>query len=87
MKRRKFIAALVGAPAFLKAAGRLRAAPPVEVVEMKLVSAPVVARARKLKVMWTCELEQDLNAMYNIEVEDILKKALDGHFAGVVKRE
>lgn len=86
MKRRKFIAALVGAPAFLKAAGRLRAAPP-RVIEMKLVSAPVVAQARKLKAMWTCELEQDLNAMYNIEVEDILKKALDGHFASVVKPE
>lgn len=87
MKRRKFIAALVGLPAFAKAAVSLRAAPTPPAVNLQLVSSPVVARPLRLKAVWTCEMEQDLNVMYGIDFDDIAKEVVDNYLASVVKPE
>ena len=75
MKRRKFIAALVGLPAFAKAAVSLTAAP-APTISMQLVSSPVVAKPLKLKAVWTAEFEQELDAYYGIKAERVLDDVL-----------
>ncbi len=76
MDRRAFIvraAAFVAFGRFIKPA--VQAAVP-DFVEMKLVSTPVVAKARKLKAVWTCEFEQDLQAFHSISAEQALTDVL-----------
>jgi hypothetical protein len=47
-----------------------------EPFHLTLVSVPIVARTRKLKTVWTCEFEQDLNAYHSIKAEKILTEQL-----------
>lgn len=42
---------------------------PIPQIEIKIASHPVVAQDRKLKVVWTPELAQDLNAYHAIDAE------------------
>jgi hypothetical protein len=44
---------------------------------LKLTSSPVRARARKLRTRWTCEVNQDLVAMYSVRAEDQLVDAIE----------
>lgn len=77
MDRRAFIvkaAAFVAFGRFIKPAVQAAATPAP--FEMKLVSTPIVAQARKLKAVWTCELDQDLQAMHSLSAEDVLVDVL-----------
>jgi hypothetical protein len=77
MDRRAFIvkaAAFVAFGRFIKPAVQAAAAPAP--FEMKLVSTPIVAQARKLKAVWTCECEQDLQAWYGIDAERAMTDVL-----------
>ncbi len=76
MDRRAFIvkaAAFVAFGRFIKPAVQAAAPAPFE---MKLVSTPIVAQARKLKAVWTIECDQELNAWYGIKAEDVLVDVL-----------
>jgi len=79
MNRRSFFRRIVGAVIFSKvlpaALARVPAQP--EVITMRLVSTPVVAKVTKLKAVWTVEYDQHLCAWYNLEVEKPLVQALD----------
>ena len=89
MKRRFFLQRLIGLPVFAKCLPlRLQAQP----AELTLVSTPVVGTtrklvARRLTAVWTCEMEDNLQAFHNIKAEKVLEEAVNNFVAGVVKPE
>lgn len=52
-----------------------------EIPEVKLIlkSEPIVAKVRKLKAVWTCELEHDLLAYHDIDAEKEITSILKQH--------
>lgn len=45
-------------------------------LQFSFISAPIQASGRRIDARWTVELEQDLQAMYNIRAEAVLLDAL-----------
>ena len=81
MKRRGFLRALLLAP-FAKpvvqaAYTALVNYNPIPIVHLRLTSVPIVAKVRRLKANWTCELSQDLQCYHSIDAEEELKRVLD----------
>ncbi len=84
MNRRSFFQRLVGLPILARCLPlRFQATP--QAVEMKLVSTPVVAKARKLKTVWTCETDS-WHAYHYADAEKLVVEAVR-YFAGVVEPE
>lgn len=54
---------------------------PIPQIDIKIASHPVVAQDRKLKVVWTPELAQDLNAYHSIDAEAELTQMMADQIA------
>jgi hypothetical protein len=54
---------------------------PIPTLDIKIASHPVVAQDRKLKVVWTPELAQDLNAYHSIDAEQELTQMMADQIA------
>lgn len=52
---------------------------------LRLRSVPVRARARKLRAHWTCEVKQNLVAMYSLRAEDQLIEAVETIYMRQIK--
>lgn len=50
-------------------------------IDIKIASHPVVANDRKLKVKWTPEVAQDLNAYHSVDAEAELTQIMSDHMA------
>ena len=48
---------------------------------LQLRSAPIVAKTRKLKAVWTPELAQDLNAYHSVDAEAELTSMLSEYIS------
>jgi len=56
-------------------------------VRIQVKNAQVRMRKRKLKVTWTPELAQDLNAFHSIDAEDALMKKMSQSIAEEIDKE
>lgn len=50
-------------------------------IDIKIASMPVTANSRKLKVLWTPEVAQDLNAYHSVDAESELTTIMSDHIA------
>ena len=50
-------------------------------IDIKIASMPVTANSRKLKVLWTPEVAQDLNAYHSVDAESELTTIMSDHVA------
>lgn len=56
-------------------------ADPIPQIDVKIASMPVTANSRKLKVLWTPEVAQDLNAYHSVDAEAELTTIMSDHIA------
>ena len=68
------LAAVVVSPSIFLAATKNTGIPEIHLI---LASTPIVASPRKLKTIWTCEMEQDLVAYYDIRAEKELSRIIN----------
>jgi len=67
------LAAVAISPSIFLAATKNTGIPEVHLI---LASTPIVAGPRKLKAIWTCEMEQDLQYMYDLRADEELQRLL-----------
>jgi hypothetical protein len=67
------LAAVAISPSIFLAATKNTGVPKVHLI---LTSTPIVAGPRRLKTIWTCEMEQDLQYMYDLRSDEELHRLL-----------